>query len=101
MPTVRLGLLTLPLAGLLLTWAAIATSAFFDFTGARLGPEEVARASTSVGYFLSQFAGYLVGLTLLSVGVFASMSRKLWVWFLCSSKGVHREVASERPLFAA
>src|SRR5215210_2945949 len=29
------------------------------------------------------------------------MSRKLWVWFLCSSEGVHREVASERPLFAA
>src|SRR5215208_3993100 len=71
MPTVRLGLLTLPLAGLLLTWAAIATSAFFDFTGARLGPEEVARASTSLGYFLSQFVGYVVGLTLLSVGVFA------------------------------
>ena len=63
MPTVRLGLLTLPLAGLLLTWAAIATSAFFDFTGTRLDPEEVARASTSAGYFLSQFIGYLVGLT--------------------------------------
>jgi uncharacterized membrane protein len=71
MPTIRVGLLTLPLAGLLLTWAAIATSAFFDFTGARLGPEEVARASTSLGYFLSQFVGYVVGLTLLSVGVFA------------------------------
>src|SRR5215213_7129066 len=71
MPTVRLGLLTLPLAGLLLTWAAIATSAFFDFTGTRLAPEEVARASTSLGYFLSQFVGYVVGLTLLTVGVFA------------------------------
>ena len=71
MPTIRLGLLTLPLAGLLLTWAAIATSAFFDFTGARLAPEEVARASTSLGYFLSQFVGYLLGLTLLTVGVFA------------------------------
>jgi hypothetical protein len=70
-PTIRLGLLTLPLAGLLLTWAAIATGAFFDFSGARLAPEEVARASTSVGYFLSQFVGYVVGLTLLSVGVFA------------------------------
>jgi hypothetical protein len=70
-PTIRLGLLTLPLAGLLLTWAAIATSAFFDFSGARLGPEEVARASTSAGYFLSQFVGYVVGLTLLTVGVFA------------------------------
>src|SRR5215217_4594507 len=71
MPTIRLGLLTLPLAGLLLSWGAIATSAFFDFTGTRLAPEEVARASTSLGYFLSQFVGYVVGLTLLTVGVFA------------------------------
>ena len=71
MPTIRLGLLTLPLAGLLLTWATIATSAFFDFTGARLAPGEVARAFTSTGYFLSQFVGYVVGLTLLTVGVFA------------------------------
>src|SRR5919106_4155101 len=71
MPTIRLGLLTLPLAGLLLTWAAIATSAFFDFSDAVVGPEEAARAYTSVGYFLSQFVGYVVGLTLLSVGVFA------------------------------
>src|ERR687889_1972914 len=71
MPTIRLGLLTLPLAGLLLTWATIATSAFFDFPDAVVGPEEAARAYTSVGYFLSQFVGYVVGLTLLSVGVFA------------------------------
>jgi hypothetical protein len=28
MPTVRLGLLTLPLAGLLVTWAAVASSVF-------------------------------------------------------------------------
>jgi hypothetical protein len=71
MPTIRLGLLSLPLAGLLLMWAAIATSAFFDFSDAGVAPEEVARASTSLGYFLSQFLGYVVGLTLLAVGVFA------------------------------
>lgn len=71
MPTIRLGLLTLPLAGLLLTWATIATSAFFDFRDAVVGPEEAARAYTSLGYFLSQFVGYVVGLTLLTVGVFA------------------------------
>src|ERR671910_70823 len=71
MPTIRLGLLTLPLAGLLLTWGAIAASAFFDFPDAVVGPEEAARAYTSVGYFLSQFVGYVVGLTLLTVGVFA------------------------------
>src|SRR5215210_8437913 len=71
MPTIRLGLLTLPLAGLLLTWGAIATSAFFDFPDAVVGPEEAARAYTSLGYFLSQFVGYVLGLTLLTVGVFA------------------------------
>jgi hypothetical protein len=71
MPTIRLGLLTLPLAGLLLAWAAIASSAFFDFSDAVVGPEEVARAYTSLGYFLSQFVGYILGLTLLTVGVFA------------------------------
>ena len=71
MPTIRLGLLTLPLAGLLLTWATIATSAFFDFRDAVVGPEEVARSYTSLGYFLSQFVGYVVGLTLLTVGAFA------------------------------
>src|SRR5215211_390600 len=71
MPTIRLGLLTLPLAGLLLMWATIATSAFFDLSNAGVAPEEVAGASTSLGYFLSQFVGYVVGLTLLTVGVFA------------------------------
>jgi uncharacterized membrane protein YiaA len=71
MPTIRLGLLMLPLAGLLFTWAAIATSAFLDFPNAVVGPEEAARTYASVGYFLSQFIGYIVGLTLLTVGVFA------------------------------
>ena len=71
MPTIRLGLLTLPLAGLLITWAAIASSAFFDFSNAVAGPEEAARTYTSLGYFLSHFVGYVVGLTLLTVGVFA------------------------------
>jgi hypothetical protein len=71
MPTIRLGLLTLPLAGLLVTWATIASSAFFDVPDAVVGPEEAARTYTSLGYFLSQFVGYVVGLTLLTVGVFA------------------------------
>jgi hypothetical protein len=71
MPTIRLGLLTLPLAGLLLTWATVASSAFYDFSGAAVGPKEVALAYTSLSYFLSQFVGYVVGLTLLTVGVFA------------------------------
>jgi hypothetical protein len=71
MPTIRLGLLTLPLAGLLVTWAAITSSAFFDFPNAVVGPEEAARTYTSLSYFLSHFVGYVVGLTLLTVGVFA------------------------------
>src|ERR687889_2152683 len=71
MPTVRLGLLTLPLAGLLVTWAAIASSAFFDFSGTAIDPQEAATAYASLGYFLSQFVGYILGLTLLTLGVFA------------------------------
>lgn len=30
-----------------------------------------------------------------------SMSRKLWVWFLCCLESVHREIAPERPLLTA
>src|SRR5215204_6756692 len=71
MPTVRLGLLTLPLAGLLVTWAAIASSAFFDFSDSAIDPQEAATAYASLGYFLSQFVGYILGLTLLTLGVFA------------------------------
>jgi hypothetical protein len=71
MPTVRLGLLTLPLAGLLATWATIAGSTFFDFPDAQVDPREAAQAYHSLGYFLSQFVGYIVGLTLLTLGVFA------------------------------
>src|ERR687898_332905 len=71
MPTVRLGLLTLPLAGLLATWATVASSAFFDFSDAVIDPDEVAQAYTSAGYFWSQFAGYILGLSLLTLGVFA------------------------------
>src|ERR687893_2747628 len=71
MPTVRLGLLTLPLAGLLTLWATIASSAFFDFPDAAVDPQEAALAYGSLGYFLSQFVGYIVGLTLLTLGLFS------------------------------
>ena len=71
MPTVRLCLLTLPLAGLLATWATVASSAFFDFSDTVIDPDEVAQAYTSTGYFLSQFVGYILGLSLLTLGVFA------------------------------
>ena len=71
MPTVRLGLLTLPLAGLLTTWATIAGSTFFDFTDAGVDLGEAAQVYDSLGYFLSQLMGYIVGLTLLTLGIFA------------------------------
>ena len=71
MPTVRIGLLTLPLAGLLITWGAIASSTFFDFPDAMVDPQEAALAYDSLGYFWSQFAGYVLGFTLLTLGVFA------------------------------
>jgi hypothetical protein len=63
--------LTLPLAGLLVTWAAIAGSTFFDFRDAHVSPEEAAQAYNSLSYFLSQFVGYVLGLTLLTLGVFS------------------------------
>src|SRR5215212_1011588 len=71
MPTIRVSLLTLPLAGLLIVWATIAGSTFFDFPDAQVDPGEAAQAYHSLGYFLSQFVGYIVGLTLLTLGVFA------------------------------
>ena len=71
MPTVRIGLLTLPLAGLLTLWATIASSTFFDFPDAMVDPQEAALAYDSLGYFWSQFAGYVLGFTLLTLGVFA------------------------------
>ena len=71
MPTVRLGLLALPLGGLLILWATVASTTFFDFSNNGVEPEEVAQAYGSSGYFLSQFAGYVLGLTLLTLGVFA------------------------------
>jgi hypothetical protein len=71
MPTIRLGLVTLPLAGLLVTWAAVASSIFFDFSDTVIDPDEVAQAYTSAGYFWSQFAGYVIGMSLLTLGVFS------------------------------
>ena len=71
MPTVRIGLLTLPLAGLLTLWATVASTAFFDFSDTAVDPEEAAQAYDSLGYFLSQFLGYVLGFTLLTLGVFA------------------------------
>ena len=71
MPTVRLGLLALPLAGLLAVWATIAGSTYFGFPDGGIDPEEAAQAYDSLSYFLSQFAGYILSLALLTLGVFA------------------------------
>jgi hypothetical protein len=38
---------------------------------------------------------------MVDLNVVLSMSQMLWDWSLCSLEGIHREVASERPLFAA
>lgn len=70
-PTVRVGLLALPLAGLLTLWATVAGAAFFDYPETQVDPREVAQAYDSTSYFLSQFVGYVVGFTLLAFGIFA------------------------------
>src|SRR5215204_2790380 len=60
MPTVRIGLLTLPLAGLLAIWATVAASTFVD---AGIEPLEAASAYNATSYFLSQFVGHIFALT--------------------------------------
>src|SRR5215217_1204096 len=43
----------------------------------------------------------VIGVAALEAGLKKqSMSRKLWVWFLCFFESVHREVAFKRPLLA-
>ena len=84
MPTICTGLLTLPLAGLLITWAVITNSTFFDLADGQVDPGEAAQAYEAPGYFLSQFVGYILGLTLLTLGLFSltvylcNVRRKRW-----------------------
>ena len=56
---------------MLATWANIAGSYPSGLYRCGVDPGEAARAYSSLGYFLSQFLGYVVGLTLLTLGIFA------------------------------
>jgi hypothetical protein len=65
---IRLGILALPLAGLL---SLVGLLGRYGTPNPRIDPEAAARTAASAGYFASQFLGNVVGLTLLIFGVLA------------------------------
>jgi hypothetical protein len=65
---IRLGILALPLAGVL---SLVGLLSRYDTPNPRIDPEAAARTAASAGYFASQFLGNVVGLTMLIFGVLA------------------------------
>jgi hypothetical protein len=65
---VRIGILALPLAGLL---ALVGLLGRYNTPSPRVDPEAAAKTVGSTGYFLSQLLGNVLGLTLLIFGVLA------------------------------
>lgn len=63
---VRLGILALPLAGLL---GLLGLLSRYNTPNPRIDPEAAARTAGSMSYFVSQFLGNVVGLTLLIFGI--------------------------------
>jgi hypothetical protein len=65
---VRIGILALPLAGLLALGGLLGR---YNIPNPRADPEAAAKTAGSTGYFLSQLLGNVLGLTLLIFGVLA------------------------------
>ena len=65
---IRLGILALPTAGLL---GLVGLLSRYSVPNPRVDPEAAARFASSGHYFASQFAGNVVGLTLLIFGILA------------------------------
>ena len=65
---IRLGILTLPLAGLL---TLVGLLGRYDTPNARVAPKVAAQAASSTGFFVSQLVGNVLGLTLLIFGILA------------------------------
>jgi hypothetical protein len=65
---VRIGILALPLAGLLALFGLVAN---YDVPDPRTDPRGAAQVLSSTGYFVSQFVGNILGSTLLIFGVLA------------------------------
>lgn len=65
---VRIGILALPLAGLL---ALVGLLVNYSVPDPRVDPRGAAQTISSIGYFVSQFAGNVLGSTLLIFGVIA------------------------------
>jgi hypothetical protein len=64
----RLGILALPLSGVLTLVGVISR---YNTPNPRVDPEAAARAAGSAGYFVSQFVGNVVGMTMLIFGILA------------------------------
>ena len=65
---VRVGILALPVAGLL---GLVGLLSRYNTPNPRVDPEAAARTASSTGYFVTQFVGNVLGLTLLIFGVLA------------------------------
>jgi hypothetical protein len=65
---VRLGILALPLAGLL---ELVGLLSRYNAPNPRVDPEAAAKTASSMSYFVSQFVGNVLGLTLLIFGILA------------------------------
>ena len=65
---IRLGILTLPLAGLL---TLVGLLGRYDTPNARVAPKVAAQAASSTSFFVSQLVGNVLGLTLLLFGILA------------------------------
>ena len=64
----RLGILALPISGVL---ALVGLLSRYDTPNPHADPEAAARTAGSAGYFVTQFVGNVVGLTLLIFGIIA------------------------------
>lgn len=65
---VRTGILALPLSGLLALWALLGR---YNSPNPRVDSEAAALTASSIGYFVSQLVGNVLGLTLLILSVIA------------------------------
>ncbi len=82
---IRLGVLALPVSGVL---GLVALISRYGTPSARVDPEAAARAAASPGFFVAQFVGNVLGLTLLIFGILALTA------YLANTRGRRLAVAA-------